>query len=148
VSSDNPPDLGAAEAASTVLPVGEERLHVAKRDVLSGRVRISTATDTIEEVVRQELQSVRAEVERVPIDRYLEPGEALPQPRTEGDLTIIPVLEEVLVVEKRLLLREELHIRREASVEDVEIPVTLRRQRAVVERLRPDAEDTEDPQEN
>jgi stress response protein YsnF len=54
--------------------------------------------------------------------------------RTEGETTIIPVVEEVLVVEKRLVLKEEIHIRRLISKDDVEVPVTVRRQRAVVER--------------
>src|SRR5215204_5405293 len=46
-----------------------------------------------------------------------------------------PVLEEILVVEKRLILREELHIKQEVSHETVEVPVSLRKQRAVVERV-------------
>ena len=146
MTSDKQPGERPDETISEVLPLGEEQLRITKRDVLTGRVRVSTRTDTVEEVVQQELQSVRAEVERVAIDRYLEPGEVPPQPRTEGDLTIIPILEEVLVVEKRLLLKEELHIRREATVEGVEIPVTLRKQRAVVERLRPETEHSEDQQ--
>lgn len=44
-----------------------------------------------------------------------------PEIRTEGDVTIVPVLEEVLVVEKRLVLKEELHIRRRVAAETVEI---------------------------
>ena len=49
-------------------------------------------------------------------------------------MTIVPVLEEVLIVEKRLVLKEELRIRRSRSQETEEIPVRLRKQRAVVER--------------
>jgi stress response protein YsnF len=48
---------------------------------------------------------------------------------------VIPVLEEVLVVEKRLVLREELRIRRTSASEAVEVPVTLRRQHAEIDRL-------------
>jgi stress response protein YsnF len=48
------------------------------------------------------------------------------------------VLEEILVVEKRLVLKEELHIRRRATTETAEVPVTLRKQRVVVERIDPD----------
>jgi stress response protein YsnF len=54
--------------------------------------------------------------------------------RTHGDTTIIPIVEEVLVVEKRLILKEELHVRRVVSNDEVEVPITLRKQRAVVER--------------
>ena len=46
-----------------------------------------------------------------------------------------PVLEEILVVEKQLFLKEELHVRRRVIEDQVEIPVCLRKQRAVVERL-------------
>jgi stress response protein YsnF len=59
------------------------------------------------------------------------------------------VLEEVLVVEKRLVLKEELHIRRRVETETVEVPVTLRKQRAVVEREAPDGaavDDEADPE--
>ena len=52
-------------------------------------------------------------------------------------VTIVPVLEEVLFVEKRLVLKEELHIRRRVSSKTVEVPVTLRKERAVVERVPP-----------
>lgn len=75
------------------------------------------------------------QVTRVPVDRIVE---IAPEIRTEGDLTIVSVLEEVLVVEKRLVLKEELHIRRRAATETAEVPVTLRKQRAVVERIDPD----------
>ena len=55
-------------------------------------------------------------------------------------MTIIPVLEEILVVEKRLVLKEEVHVSQTTSGEDVEVPVMLRRQRAVVERIGPDGQ--------
>ena len=51
---------------------------------------------------------------------------------------IVPVLEEVLVVQKQLVLKEELHIRRRVETEAVEVPVSLRKQRAIVERVAPD----------
>jgi stress response protein YsnF len=44
----------------------------------------------------------------------------------------------VLVVTKQLVLKEELHIRRRVETETVEAPVSLRKQRAVLEREAPD----------
>jgi stress response protein YsnF len=72
------------------------------------------------------------EVTRVPMDRVVE---EMPDVRTEGDLTIVPVVEEVAVVVKRLVLKEEVHIKRRMRTRDVAVPVELRRERAVVERL-------------
>ena len=50
-------------------------------------------------------------------------------------MTIVPVFEEVLVIEKRLMLKEKLHIRKVTSSESVAVPMTLRRETAIVERL-------------
>lgn len=118
----------------------EEVADVSTRERVTGRVRVSTVVETVEEMVRAALHSEAVEVTRVTIDR---PVDAPPPIRTEGDITIVPVLEEVLVVEKRLMLKEELHIRRMRTTETVEQPVQLRRQQAVVERL--DAQGQPDP---
>lgn len=110
-------------------------------------MRVRTVTDAAEQVVRQELQGERIEVERVPVDILVEPGADSPRVRTEGDVTILPVLEEVLVVEKRLLIKEELRITRRATTEVAEIPVSLRKQRAVVERLNSEGDLITEPEE-
>ena len=116
--------------AEKTLPLAEEVATLSKRVVSDGRVDVRTETDTKEELVRELLCSDHVEVTRVPIDRQVD---VVPQTRTEGDLTIIPILEEVLVVEKRLMLKEEIHIRRTAKTERFESTVTLRRQRAVID---------------
>jgi uncharacterized protein (TIGR02271 family) len=126
-------DLRQEEA----IPLVEEELHVEKRTGATGKVRVRTVVDTVEEVARAELTEERVEVTRVPVNREVE---VAPTVRTEGDVTILPVLEEVLVVEKRLVLKEELHIRRHLARETTEVPITLRKQRAVVERLTADGQ--------
>jgi len=118
-----------------LVPVVEEGFQVTTRERSPVRVRVHTVTETVEDLVRQELHGQRVEVERVPIDRMIEPGAAAPKTRTEGNVTILPILEEVLVVEKRLLLKEEVRITRHETKEVTETPVTVRKQRAVVERL-------------
>jgi uncharacterized protein (TIGR02271 family) len=125
----------ARTVSEEVIPLVEETATVGKRQVVSGRMRVQTVTDTVEELAHAELQQETVEVTRVPIDSIVETA---PEIRTEGELTIVPVLEEVLVVEKRLVLKEELHIRRRATTETMEVPITLRKQRAVVERIDPD----------
>jgi uncharacterized protein (TIGR02271 family) len=114
-----------------VLPLAEERLVVGKDDVVTGRVRVRTRTQETQEVASLDLATEEADIVRVPIGREVD---AAPPVRTENDVTIVPVLEEVMVVEKRLVLREELHIRRRTTHESFQAPVTLRRQEAVVER--------------
>jgi stress response protein YsnF len=134
---------GAASAPAgekrQVIPLAEERLSVSRRGIETGRVQVRVRTETEEVRVRETLRADAVEVDRVPVGRELAPGEAVPTPREEEDgaVLVIPVLEEVLVVERRLVLREEVRVRRTTAAEPVEQPVTLRRQRAEVERLPP-----------
>ena len=109
----------------------EETARIDKREVQTGRVKVHTLVETSEQMVREALSSQNVKVTRVPVDQ---PVTTVPVIRTENGITIVPVLEEILVVEKRLILREELHIKQEVSHETVEVPVSLRKQRAVVER--------------
>ena len=58
--------------------------------------------------------------------------------RQEGDTLIVPVLEEVLVVEKRLLLKEEVRITRTRTEVHSPQAVTLRSEEAVIEEIAPE----------
>ena len=137
-----------AFAQIVILSKDVEARERIKRAVETGRVRVSTRTETVDEVLRETLHTDMVGVTRVPIDRVIAEGEVPPTTRMENGVTIIPVLEEVLVVEKRLVLKEEVHIRQTTSGEAVEVPVTLRRQHAVVERVSEEGHVTEvHPQE-
>ena len=134
-------DKPAAEVAlgeSVTLPLIAETARIDKRVVETGRVRVSTRTETTDQVMRETLRSDMVGVTRVAINRTLAEGETPPVVREENGVTIIPVLEEILVVEKRLVLKEEVHVRQTTAGEDVEMPVTLRRQHAVIERVSPE----------
>jgi stress response protein YsnF len=58
----------------------------------------------------------------------------MPSVRQEGDVTIIPVVEEVVKIERHLVLKEEVHIRRVKHTERHQETITLRRQEAVISR--------------
>jgi uncharacterized protein (TIGR02271 family) len=118
--------------APEVLPLVEEELRIEKRSLVTGKVRVRSVVDEVQEVARATLEGEQVEVIRVPVEREVAER---PLVRQEGDVTIVPLLEEILVVEKKLVLREELHIRRLITREDVEVPVTLRRERGVAERV-------------
>lgn len=114
-----------------VLHIVTETATLERRDVLTGRVRVSTHTETVNELLCSAVERNDVSVTRVPIGRELD---EVPAIRTEGDVTIIPVVEEILVVEKRLVLREEIHLRQTTTSQSVEVPVSLRKQHAVIER--------------
>ena len=123
------------------VPIIEEHLRVGKRLRETGRVRLTKHVETRQEVVDEPLLHEEVEVERVPVERYVEAPVA---PRSEGDTTIVPVYEEVLVVEKRLLLKEELHITKRRTERRHQQDVSLRSERVEVERLGPDTPAPED----
>jgi uncharacterized protein (TIGR02271 family) len=120
------------ERDEQVIPLVEETARISKRDVIAGKVRVRTEVDSVEQVVRETLTGETVEVTRVSVDRRVE---QVPEVRTENGVTIVPILEERLVVEKQLFLKEELHIRRDVKTETVEVPVTVRSERAIVERF-------------
>ena len=113
-----------------------EELAVAKEKVETGRVRISTRTREREELVDEDLAREHVEIETVPVGLRID---AVPEVRQEGDTTIVPVVEEILVVERRLLLKEEIRIKRVRTIERHQEKVMLRHQEAVVTRYENDS---------
>jgi uncharacterized protein (TIGR02271 family) len=113
------------------IPLVEERLTVGKRQVEAGRLRVRISVEEREERVPVSLAHDEVEIERVPKNV---PVTELPSVRLEGNVTIIPVVEEVVVMEKRLLLVEEIHVRRRTGTSEEEIPMRLRSEQASIER--------------
>ena len=124
-----------SEDDSVTIPLVEETLNVTKREIVMGGVRLVKRVTEREENVDGPLLRAEVQVERVPINRVV--AEA-PQPRQEGGTLIAPILEEALVIEKRLLLKEEVRITRtQAEVHQPQV-VTLRTEEAVIEGVNPD----------
>lgn len=126
--------LAGQASADDRIELVEERVVLGKEVRDAGGVRVTTRTELATEVVADILQETAVEVEHVPVGRFVEAAE---DPRIEGDVTVVPVYEERLVVEKRLFLLEEVHLRRVTRSREVEVPVEVRRQVAQVERLPP-----------
>ena len=115
-----------------VLPVIEETLGVEIRPVETGRVRIRKVVTEREELVDLPLRREEVIIRRVPINRVVEG----PLPvRYEGDTMIISLLEEVLVVDTRLLLTEEVHITTRRTETHTPERVTLRHEDVTIERV-------------
>lgn len=115
-------------------PVIEEHARIDKEVVERGVVRISTSIREREEVFAEALQHQEVDIQRVSINQDVD---AMPTIRQEGDITVIPVVEERIVMVKQLVLVEELHIHRKTVREIVHIPVTMQSTEVSVERSRP-----------
>lgn len=115
-------------------PLHAEDLTVSKLQVAGDIVRIRTVTREHEAFVDETLNHERVQIDRIPIGRLVE---AIPPVRQEGDTTILSVVEETLVIERRLILKEEIHIRRLHVAERHQEAVVLRKQEAVITRIEP-----------
>ncbi|HXG84336.1 MAG TPA: YsnF/AvaK domain-containing protein [Pyrinomonadaceae bacterium] len=116
---------------AAVIPVIEEQITVDKQVVESGKVRISKHVREVEELVDIPLLHEEVSVERVLVNRVVE--ERLPV-RYDGDMLIIPVVEEQVVVQKRLVLIEELHVRKQTIETHQPQRVTLLKEEVEITR--------------
>jgi stress response protein YsnF len=113
------------------VPVSEEVLELGKRQRQTAIVRVETSTHEDEVPFEADLATDEVVVERVAVDRFV----ATPVPdRWEGETLVISVMEEVVVVEKRLKVVEEIRVSRKRRSRHVRRTATRRRQQVVIRR--------------
>jgi uncharacterized protein (TIGR02271 family) len=125
------------------IAIAHEELSIDKKTVETGRVRINTRVDQHTAWVEEELAREDVQAEWIDVNREID---EVPEIRTEGATLIIPLFEEVLVVEKRLVLRQELRLTRRIATRAYQAEVPLRRMHAEIERAGPSGTNTQ-PQE-
>lgn len=122
-----------ADDSTYVIPVVVEELDIQKREVETGKVRVTKVVHEHETSLEVPLCQEQVEITRVPIEERVVDG---PIPvRYEGDTVILSRVEEVPVITKRLVLKEEIHIRRRRLETQQPHHVTLRREEVLVERI-------------
>ena len=125
-----------------VIPIVEEQAVVLRRRTPTEGIRVRTLVREDEALIDEPVVRETVAVERVPLDRWVDG----PVPvRQEGDTTIVTLLEEVMVVEKRLRATEEIRITRRRDVGQHSETVTLRHEEAVIERLSANGSDPREP---
>ena len=117
-----------------VVPLHSEELSIGRRQTVRGTVRVEVTTSVRDHVVDELLAREGVEIERIPVGRVVE---VMPGVREEGDLMIIPVVEEVLVTERRLVLKEEIHLRRVRTTDRYQDTISLRTQDVSIARSKP-----------
>ena len=132
VRGDASAPASVSKAKKINIPVIEEVATVKKRTVESGRVRVSKRVTEHEELVDEPLLHQEVKVERVQINRYVD---TVPEIRHEGDVMVIPVVEEQIVVQKRLLLREEIRVKKELVEMHQPQTVKLRKETVDIKRV-------------
>ena len=123
--------LSDAKPDVLTLPLFAETATIDRR-LVTERVTVRRETRTREVTIEEALERSAVVVERVPIGEYVE---AIPAVRDEGDMIVFPVVAEVAVVVRRLLLREEVRVRKVRTTTNHVETITLREQHAVVSRI-------------
>ncbi|WP_426173933.1 YsnF/AvaK domain-containing protein [Massilia sp. TWR1-2-2] len=123
------------------IPVHQEQVDVSIRTVDTGRgVRVTTSVTEHPFEVGETLHRDDVGISRVAVGQFVT-GTDVPAPRYEGDTYIIPIIEEVLVVERRLRIKEEVHITKVKREDRHTETVFLKAEEVRVERF-DDASDT------
>lgn len=122
---------GQQQAKETlmVVPVLVEKADIGKK-VSGNTVRISKKVKERRERIENTGFTEQVHVEHVKVNAEVQ---VTPKIRTEGDTTIIPVFEEVLVIQKRVILREEVRVRVEKVPHEPQ-EFTLRSEAVEIER--------------
>ncbi len=129
--NNQPPESPGAEENEQRLRLAEEKLEVTKQQVSDGHVRVTRRVTEHEEKIALLLRQQTAEITRVPKSERLT---TMPEIREENGVIIIPVVEEEVEIIRRLVLKEELHIRKVVSQVPLEQVVTLKKQYAQIDR--------------
>ena len=117
---------------SVVVPVVEETVRIGKRVKEIGKTRVHVTPRERKERVDVPIAREEVHVVRVRVDRFVD---SPPPVRQEGDVTIVPVLEEVVVIQRRLRVKEELHITKRRGTRRHRETVTLREEEARIEQI-------------
>lgn len=114
-----------------VIPVHQEIPRVETQLVERGQIHINKEVVEQEEVIHEDLLREDVTIERIPINSFVDDIQSA---HYEGDVYILPVYEEVMVVEKRIRLKEEVRITKRQNTETKSETVKLRQEIVSVER--------------
>jgi uncharacterized protein (TIGR02271 family) len=112
------------------LNVLQEQVNIDKKIVESGKVVIHKKVHKEDKDVEVPVSHEEVEIKKVTINKYVTEA---PDVRYEGNTTIIPVIKEVAVIEKKLLLVEEIHVIKHVVEKTEEHVVPLRKEEIQVE---------------
>ena len=125
------PEPTTIQDADQHIELLEERLEIDKRVVTLGRVFVDTKVETQHHVVEAMLRHDEIDIQRVPVGQVVD---SVPPMRQEDDVLIVPIVEERLVVEVQLFLKEELRVSKSIVAEKVSKIIPLRSEHAIINR--------------
>jgi uncharacterized protein (TIGR02271 family) len=120
----------AAASEEGSLELREERLTARKEMEQVGEVGFRKEVEEVPSRLEVEAYREEVDVEHVPVEKVVRERV---DPWEEGDTLIVPVYEEQITVVKRLVMREQIRIRRVGTTERRLVEDTLRKERLRIE---------------
>ncbi|HET7034137.1 MAG TPA: DUF2382 domain-containing protein [Thermomicrobiaceae bacterium] len=117
-------------AVGLTIPVVEEQVEIQTRVVDLGHVHVRKQVEQQLDERTLPLRHQEMQIEHVPVDEVI--PEML-EPYMDGDAYVVPIVEEEVVIERRLRLKELLRITRVAAEHEQTLRTPYRRERVVVE---------------
>ena len=124
-------DERMSEQEGVVIPLVEEKLHVGRRTIETGKVRLRKTVHEYETQLDEVLAVRTFDIDRIVLNQ---PVESAPPVRQEGRTTVYPVVEEQLILTRQLVLKEEVHVTLRDGERLDNSKVVLRRESIEVER--------------
>ncbi len=126
VRTDARPDAMVMDREGMTIPIIEEEITAEAVWRESGSVMIRLRSEDLPRTFTEQTEREELVVEQVDIGRVLAEGEVL-APRQEGDRHIIPIVVEEAVVVKRRVLAHELHVTKRTVAATQTVQTTIRR---------------------
>jgi uncharacterized protein (TIGR02271 family) len=120
------------EEQPSSIPVVEEKPVIGKKIIDKAKVIVSKTVNEESQVLNLPSINEQVQIERIPVNKVID---KIPDAiRYEGNTMIIPILQEITVVEKRILLAEEIRITKTAVSSTETKEITLRKEEIKIER--------------
>jgi len=132
MQDDNKPHTSKDKSGHVTIPVIEEQVKIDKKIVETGKVHISKVA--YEDVDRYTIPYIEenVSVERIPKEEIVDTMP--PAVRYEDDVMIISVFKEVAVVEKRIMLVEEIRVTKTKTEKTETREIKLKKEEVQIKR--------------
>ncbi|WP_052118338.1 DUF2382 domain-containing protein [Erwinia oleae] len=128
----NAPPVGSIKTEQS-MPLSEEQVEISTERQVDGKVTLTRSTRYAEELVQTELNRDEVQIKHIAINEPVADDYSA-VPRQEGDVLIIPVIEEQVEIIRRRIIKEEIHIIKRRTTETFKQNVTLRHQEVKIEK--------------
>ena len=111
----------------------EEELRAGVREREAGRVNVKKSVRTEREVVRVPKRRQEVDIERVPVEGEAREASGATEADIGEDEVVVQVFEEEVVVTKRVVLKEEIRLRKRVAWDEEVVEVDLRKEEVEID---------------